>query len=108
VTVRHRSKVDKASFDSLDEALAEARGRAAAVLSGGGLGTVSAFRDFTPEKRVHARIEISRKRLLGGSEAGIDVMGDGSLVPYEGAIRKRPLERGDLDRSIERVGEALR
>ena len=107
VTARHGSEVEKASFDSLEEALAEARARAAAVLAEGGLGTVSAFRDYTPEKRVHGRIEISRKRLLGGAEAGIDVMGDGSLVPYRGAIRKQPLEAGTLDEAIERVRATL-
>jgi hypothetical protein len=107
VTARHGSNVEKASFDSLDEAIAEARSRAAAVLAEGGLGTVSAFRDYGPEKRVHARIEVSQKRLLGGAEAGIDVMGDGSLVPYRGAVRKRPLEAGTLDDAIERLREAL-
>ena len=107
VTVRAGSEVDKASFDSLEDALTEARGRAAAVLAEGGLGTVSAFRDYTPDKRVQARIEVSRKRLLGGAEAGIDVMGDGSLVPYAGAISKRPLAAGTLDEAIERLREAL-
>jgi hypothetical protein len=107
VTVRHGSKVEKASFDSLGDALGETRAKAAAVLAEGGLGTVSAFRDYTPETRVHARIEVSRKRLVGGAEAGIDVMGDGSLVPYAGAIRKRPLSAETLDQAIERIREAL-
>jgi hypothetical protein len=107
VTIRHGSSVEKESFESLEEALAEARGRAAAVLAEGGLGTARGFRDYAPGERVHARIEISRKRLLGGAEAGIDVMGDGSLVPYAGAIRKRPLEAATLDEAIEGLREAL-
>ncbi len=107
ITVRHGSKVEKASFDSLDDALAEARGRAVAVLSEGGLATVNAFRDYTPETRVHARIEVSRKGLRG-AEAGIDVMGDGSLVPYEGTIRKRPLEADSLDDAIAALRASLR
>jgi hypothetical protein len=107
VTVRHGSVVEKTSFESLDEALDQARARAAAVVSDGPLGEISAFRDYGPEKRVHARIEVSEKRLIGGAEAGIDVMGDGSLVPYRGVIRKQPLEASSLDEAIERLREGL-
>jgi hypothetical protein len=107
VTVRHGSDVERRRFESLDEALAEARGRAAAVLAEGGIGAASAFREYTPEKRVHARIEVSGKGLLRGPEGGIDVMGDGSLVPYTGTIRKEPLEAGTLDEAIDRLREAL-
>jgi hypothetical protein len=107
LTVRHGSQVDRASFSSLEEALAEARGRAAAVLSEGGLGTVKAFRDYEPGDRVNARIEISGGGFLRGPEAGIDVMGDGAIVPYSGGIRKQRLAEGSLDESIERVRRAL-
>ena len=108
VTARHGSQVDKASFDSLDEALAEARSRAAAVLAEGGLGAAKGFRDYAPDERVDARIEVSQKRLIGGAEAGLDVMGDGSLVPYRGAIRKQRLEAATLDDAIERIADVLR
>jgi hypothetical protein len=107
LTVRHGSEVDRGSYEDLEEALAEARGRAAQVLSEGGLGTVSAFRDYEPGDRVQARIEVSGGGFLRGPEAGIDVMGDGALVPYSGAIRKRRLEAGGLDEAIERVRAAL-
>jgi len=99
--------VEKESCESLEEALAEARGRAAEVLAGGRLGTVQAFRDHTPDQRVQARIEVSGKGLLRGPEAGIDVMGDGSLVPYTGAIRKRPFEASTLDEAIDGLRRAL-
>ena len=107
MTVRHGSDVEKERFDRLDDALAEARRRVAAVLAGEKLGSVSAFREFGPEQRVHARVEISGKGLMRGPEAGIDVMGDGSLVPYRGAIGKRRLEAGTLDEAIERLRESL-
>jgi hypothetical protein len=107
LTVRVGPEVDKARYDSLDEALEEARARAAAVLAEGRVGTVKAFRDYTPDQRVQARIEVSGKGLLRGPEAGIDVMGDGSLVPYAGAVRKRPLEAGTLDDAIEALRHAL-
>jgi hypothetical protein len=107
VTVRHGSDVERERFETLDEALAEARARAGAVLTEGRLGPVSAIRDYEPGRRVHARIEVSGPGLLRGPEAGLDVMGDGSLVPYTGAIRKQPLEADTLDESIERLREAL-
>ena len=107
VTVRNGPKVDRERFDSLEAALADARARAAAVLAEGGLGSVSGFREYTPDQRVQARIEVSARRFLRGPEGGIDVMGDGSLVPYTGAIRKEPLEAGTLDEGIERLRESL-
>ena len=107
VTVRHGPKVEREKFETLDEALEDARGRVAAVLSGERLGTVNAIRAFTPDKRVQARIEISGPGFMRGPEAGIDVMGDGALVAYVGAIRKQPLDAPTLDAAIESLREAL-
>jgi hypothetical protein len=108
LTIRHGPKVDKESFDSLDEALAEARERLDRVRRQGRLGSVSAFRDYTPDQRVQARVEISQKgRLLGGREAGIDLMGNGDLIAYAGAVRKRPLEADSLDDAVVAVRAAL-
>jgi hypothetical protein len=107
LTVRHASEVDKESFDSLDPALAEARARAAQVLSEGGLGPINALRDFDPGDRVHARIELSEKGLLKRATGGIDIKGDGSIVPFAGEINKRPIEAGTLDEAIDRLREAL-
>jgi hypothetical protein len=91
----------------LDEALNEARARAAVVLAAERLGTVKAFRDFAPGQRVQARIEVSGRRLLRGPEAGIDVMGDGTLVPYAGAVRRRRLEASTLDEAIAAIRAEL-
>lgn len=107
LTVRVGPEVDKARYDSLDEALAEARARVAAILAESRLGTVKAFRDYTPDMRVQARIEVSGKGLLRGPEAGIDVIGDGTLVPYVGAIRKRRLEAGSLDDAVAAIRAEL-
>jgi hypothetical protein len=101
ITVRHGSTVEKASFDSLEGALAEARARGAAVLAEGNLGGVSAFREYGPEQRVQARIEVSGGGLFRGPEGGIDLMGDGSVVAYSGAVRKRELQASTLDDAIE-------
>ena len=99
--------MDRGRFDTLEAALTETRSRIGAVLSEGRLGRASGFRDYEPSERVQARIEISGPGLISGPEAGVDVMGDGSLIPYRGVLRKQRLEADSLDDSIERLREAL-
>lgn len=48
------------------------------------------LREFESSDRVASRLEISTG-LLRGRVAGIDVMGDGSLVAFAGAIGRREL-----------------
>ena len=50
------------------------------------------LRSFEPGDRVAARLEISAGGVLRGRAAGIDLMGDGSLVAYAGGIGRRALE----------------
>jgi hypothetical protein len=107
VTERHGSEVTKGKFDTLDEALEHARDRVYAALTEGRLGTVRMLREFTPDQRVACRVEISGTKLMRGPEAGIDVMGDGSVVAYTGAVRKRPLPADTLDEAFTAVHEAL-
>jgi len=107
VTVRHGSDVSREKLESLDEALAEARARIDEVRREGGLPDISAFRDYRPGERVHARIEVSGPGLLRGAEGGVDVMGDGGVVAYLGSIRKRPIEADSLEDAIEQLGESL-
>jgi hypothetical protein len=108
VTVRDGPEVERDKLDSLEQALETMRGRLAGLLSEGGLGSVQAFRSYEPGERVQARVEISGPGLLRGREAGIDVMGDGALVPYAGAIRKRPLGgTDDVDQALERIRAEL-
>lgn len=92
LTVRHGSEVDRRSFKTAEEALDELERRAAAIRAEGPLEPKKMLRDFEPEVQVHARLELSGPGLLRGREAGVDVMGDGTLVPYTGAIRKERLE----------------
>ncbi|MGH2925593.1 MAG: hypothetical protein ACRDK1_06425 [Solirubrobacterales bacterium] len=68
---------------------------------------MNALRDYEPGQRVHARVEISTGGPLRGREVGIDVMGDGTLVPYAGVVRKRPLEPSEGETAFEAVREAL-
>jgi hypothetical protein len=107
VTVRHGSQVKRERFETLNDALTEARAKVDQVRREGGLPEISAFRDYAPDQRVHARIEISGPGLLRSPEGGLDVMGDGSVISYRGAIRKHPLGATSLDEAFERLREAL-
>jgi hypothetical protein len=96
LVVRHGSQVRHETFDDLDAAIAALEDRAKDIRREGPLREVSAIRDYGPGQQVHARLELSTGRLLRGREAGLDVMGDGALVPYVGVARKQRLEpQGD-------------
>jgi hypothetical protein len=107
LTVRHGPQVKRERFDSLDDAVETMRHDADAIRSEGPLQKVSSLRDFEPGQQVHARLEISTGGLLRGRDAGVDVMGDGSLIPYSGGVRRRELELRDDQSPFEAVGEAL-
>jgi hypothetical protein len=107
VTVRHGSQVKRERFETLNDALTEARAKVDQVRREGGLPEISAFRDYAPDQRVHARIEISGPGLLRTPEGGLDVMGDGSVISYRGAIRKHPLRASSLEDAFARLREAL-
>ena len=92
LTVRHGPKVERERFDSLDEAIASMRARAEEIRGAGPLGSVKAFREYEPGQRVAGRVELSTGGWLRGRDAGVDVMGDGSLVPYAGGLSKRRLD----------------
>jgi hypothetical protein len=107
VTVRHGSNVGREKFGSLDEAIDEARRRVGEIRREGGLPTISAFREHTPDQRVHARIEISGPGLIRSPEGGIDVMGDGKAIAYTGAVRKEQIDADSLEDAFERLRAAL-
>ena len=107
VTVRHGPAVSREKVGSLDEAIAEAREAVDRVRREGRLPAISALRDFSPGQRVQARIELSGPGLLRGKAGGIDVMGDGSIIAYRGAIRKEALRADSLDQVMEKLQEAL-
>ena len=107
VTVRHGSEVQRERVETLDEAIAQARRAVDEVRREGGLPEASGFRDYAPDQQVHARIELDGPGFLRGRQGGIDVMGDGTLVPYMGAIRKRPLGGEGPGDALELLHEAL-
>jgi hypothetical protein len=97
LTIRHGPKVRRESFEDLGEAVATMRAHAEAVRSEGPLGGIDMLRRFDPGHRVAARLEISTGGWLRRRDAGIDVMGDGRLIPYSGGVRRRELkpQRGE-------------
>lgn len=107
VTVRHGSTVRREKFDSLDQALTEARSRVDEIRREGRLPTVHMLREYTPDQRVRARVEISGPGLIRSPEGGIDVMGDGALIAYTGTLRKEPVEADSLDDAIDRLRDIL-
>jgi hypothetical protein len=107
VTVRHGSSVGREKFDSLDEAIEEARRRVEEIQREDRLPTITVFRKHTPGQRVAARIEISGPGLIRHPEGGIDVMGDGHAIAYTGAIRKEPLEADSLGQALESLRNSL-
>ena len=107
LTVRHGPKVERQTFETLDHAVEALARRAEEVRHEGPLEEVGALRDFEPGRRVHARLELSTGGVFRGREVGVDVMGDGALVPYMGVIRKRRLQPPDGETAIDAVRDAL-
>ena len=105
--MRHGPRVERQRFASIDEALSALREQAEAIRAEGGLTPVQGFREYEPRDLVNARLQLTRGSWLRGREAGIDVMGDGGLVPYAGAIRRRPLEPAAGETPFDAVRTAL-
>jgi hypothetical protein len=108
LTIRHGSQVRKESFDDVDEAIAAMRAEAARIVRSGPLEPAAGFREYDPSERVAARLAIWSGGILRGREAGVDVMGDGTLIPYTGVMRRRPLEGRSPDHVFDAVAEVLR
>ena len=99
--------MSREEFGSAADALDELRRQAIQVLGEGPLKEAFAFRDISPGQQVAARFEITAPGRLRIREAGMDVKGDGSLVPYEGTIRKEPIELPEGEDPYEALRQAL-
>jgi hypothetical protein len=107
LTVRHGSRVDRESFDELEDAIAAMERAVEEVRAAGPLEGVKMLRDFEPGERVAARIEMSTGGWLRGREAGVDVMGDGGLVAYAGGMGRRELEADSDEAAFDAVRREL-
>jgi hypothetical protein len=65
------------------------------------------LREFEPGQRVAARLEISTGRWLRGRAVGVDVMGDGNVVAFEGGIDRTVLEPRDGESPFDAIRRAL-
>lgn len=83
------------------------RRRALEIRSEGPLEAVSMLRDVEPGEQVHARLQLSGKGLLRKPAAGVDVKGDGTFVPYRGALRREELDPTDYATPFDAVRETL-
>jgi hypothetical protein len=96
LTVRTGPRVDRESFEDLDEAIAALEERAKEIRSQGPLPQRSLVRDFDPGDQVAGRVELSTSGLLRrGLDAGVDVMGDGRYVPFRGGFAREPIDHGE-------------
>lgn len=107
LTIRDGPKVTRDKHRSLDDGLEALRDNCERIRSDGGLPEVSMLRTYESGDRVKARLELSTGWALRGRDAGIDVMGDGALIPFRGGIARRPLEPRDGASAYELVAEAL-
>jgi hypothetical protein len=107
LTVRRGPKVNRARFERLEDAIAELRRQAEEIQATGTLPTVTMLREFEPGERVSARLEISTGGWLRGHAAGVDVMGDGSVVPFRGGIARSELEPRRGESVFDAVRRAL-
>ena len=97
LTIRNGPKVTREKHASLDEAIAALREHTERILDEGDLPEVSMIRTYEPGDQVKARLEISAGGVLRSRDAGIDVMGDGALVPFRGGVFRKELGAGDGD-----------
>jgi len=107
LTARQGPRVAREKFEDLDEAVAAMERRVKDIRSGGPLQARKMFREFDPGVQVAGRVEISTGSFLrSGESAGIDVMGDGTLVAYRGGVQREELDPGQKG-PFEAVRKAL-
>jgi hypothetical protein len=107
LTIRHGPKVAREKHASLDDAVASMRAHVDRIRAEGGLPEVTMFRTYEPGVRVHARLEISAGGMLRSRDAGVDIMGNGALVPFAGGVFRKPLEVADGGDPMAAVAAAL-
>ena len=108
LTIRHGSKVTREGHESLTGALEALRSNGERIRAEGDLPEASMIRTYEPGDRVKARLEISAGGFLRRRDAGLDVMGDGALVPFHGGVVRRPLEAENGVGPYEAIEAALR
>lgn len=83
------------------------RKRALEIRAEGAAPSGSPLGDVGPEKQVHARLQLAGRGLLRKPVAGVDLKGDGTFVPYRGAIGREELDPTAFETPFEAVRESL-
>jgi len=107
VTVRYGPDVSRHGFDNFDDAMEALEAATAEVLGDDPLKTVKAFRDYTPDQLVKARIEISGKGLFSPPTAGVDIQGDGGMLAFSGGLKRKPLKANSRKQVFNAIRQAL-
>jgi hypothetical protein len=106
LTIRSGPKVAREKHEDLEAVIGALRSHVESIRAEGRLPEVSMIRTYEPADRVKARLEVSTGGPFRGRDAGIDVMGDGRLVPYRGGVFRKELET-DEESAYEAVERAL-
>jgi hypothetical protein len=106
VTVRTRGSVERSDHARLDDAL-EALAAAARTAAAEPRAQEIARR-WAPEDQVRSRAEVrGPERWRPTTRAGVDVLGDGSLLAWTGAPERKLLEPGDGEDPISALRRVL-
>jgi len=109
LTVRAGPRVERLSFDQLDQALDAAEARARELATQAPRESVDVkYRRFEPIQQVAARLEIAGpQRLLPSVRAGVDVRGDGSTEAYIGRVHRELVEQRKGENAYRALRRAL-
>ncbi|MDQ6819273.1 MAG: hypothetical protein M3076_02860 [Actinomycetota bacterium] len=110
LTVRAGPRVERISFEDLDEALRALESRGRELARAAPRRQVDAkVRRFEPGQLVSARLELSGpERVLAKVQAGVDVRGNGSVEAYVGRVRRRVVEQKRGESAYQALRRTLR
>lgn len=107
LTIRDGSDVSHQDFDDLDAAIAAMREQALRIRAKGPLKAAMMLRTFEPADQVRARLQISGRGLFRKPIAGVDVRGNGELMPFRGGVGRELLDTAEHETPFDLVRETL-
>jgi hypothetical protein len=107
LTIRNGPKVTREGHATLEEALSALRAHAERIRAEGNLQEISVIRTYKPGDLVKARLEISTGGPFRSRDAGLDVMGDGGLVPFRGGVIRKEISADRGETAYQAIEEEL-